>query len=58
LSIIHINETSKQANPATYEIQRDRDGYYFNYNGKRVTVNYDAKLDMLTLSSLGDYWRN
>jgi hypothetical protein len=32
LSIIHINETSKQANPATYEIQEDESGYYLSYN--------------------------
>jgi hypothetical protein len=58
LSIIHINETSKQASPSTYEIQRDKDGYYFSYIGKRIAVDYDARLDMLILSSLGDYLRN
>ena len=58
LSIIHINETSKQANPATYEIQEDENGYYISYNLKRITVGYDARLDSLNLASLGDYMRN
>jgi hypothetical protein len=58
LSIIHINETSKQVNTSTYEIQRDKGGYYFSYIGKRIAVDYDARLDMLILSSLGDYLRN
>lgn len=58
LSVIHMNETSKQASPATYEIQEDEDGYYINYNLKRTAISYDAKLDLLTLSTLGDYMRN
>lgn len=58
LSIIHINETSKQASPATYEIQEDEDGYFIIYNLKRTAICHDAKLDLLTLSALGDYMRN
>lgn len=58
LSIIHMNETSKQASPATYEIQEDEDGYFISYNLKRTAISYDAKLDFLTLSALGDYMRN
>jgi hypothetical protein len=58
LSLIHINETSKQANPATYEIQEDEDGYFISYNLKRLSIDYDARLDMLKLSLLGDYMRN
>ncbi len=58
LSIIHINETSKQASPATFEIQEDEDGLFINYNLKRTAISYDAKLDILNLSSLGDYLKN
>lgn len=58
LSVIHINETSQQANPATYEIQEDEDGFYINYNLKRASICYDKKLDILTISVLGDYIRN
>jgi len=58
LSIILINETSKQASPSTYEIQQDKSGYFINYNLKRIAVGYDARLDSLNLVSLGDYMRN
>ncbi len=53
-----MNEASKQASPATYEIQEDETGYFISYNLKRLNVGYDARLDMLKLSSLGDYMRN
>lgn len=58
LSIIHMNETSKQASPATYEIQKDENGYFILYNLKRLSVDYDTRLDMLKLLFLGDYMRN
>lgn len=58
LSVIHINETSRQASPSTYEIQEDEDGYFINYNLKRTAISYDPKQDVLNLSSLGDYLRN
>lgn len=58
LSIIHINETSRQASPATYEIQEDKNGFFINYNLKRASISYDKKLDILTVSTLGDYIRN
>jgi hypothetical protein len=58
LSIIHINETNGQARPATYEIQKDNTGYFICYSLKRVAVDYDAGLDILSLSSFGDYLRN
>jgi hypothetical protein len=58
LSVIHINETSQQASPATYEILEDEDGFYINYNLKRVSICYDKKMDILTISVLGDYIRN
>jgi len=58
LSVIHINETTRQAHPATYEIQKDKGGYYIVCNSKRIIVNYDARLDSLNLTSFGDYIRN
>lgn len=58
LSVIHINETSRQASPATYEIQEDKDGFFINYNLKRSAIRYDRTLDLLTLSAFGDYMRN
>ncbi|GHV00804.1 hypothetical protein FACS1894159_07340 [Bacteroidia bacterium] len=58
LSIIHINETTKQANPATYEIQEDESGYFTYCNLKRTIIDYDFKADTLNISSLGNYLRN
>ncbi len=58
LSVIHINETSRQASPVTYEIQEDEDGFFIYYNLKRSGISYDRQLDLLTLSALGDYMRN
>ena len=58
LSIIHMNETSRQASPATYEIQEDENGWFINYNLKRTAISYDTKLDLLTISALGGYMRN
>lgn len=58
LSVINMNETSKQATPVTYEIQEDEDGVFINYNLKRTAIGYDTKLDLLTISALGDYMRN
>lgn len=58
LSVIHINETSRQASPATYEIQEDEDGFFIYYNLKRTAISYDKKLDLLTLFTLGNYMRN
>lgn len=58
LSIIYMNETSKQASPATYEIQKDEECFFINYNLKRAAISYDMKLDILTISAFGDYMRN
>ena len=58
LSIIYINETTKQASPATYEIQEDEQGYFVYLNGKRASISYCQRLDMLTIATMGDYMRN
>lgn len=58
LSIIYISETTQQAQPATYEILSDEIGYYIFCDLKRVSVTYDSKTDLLTVSTLGNYMRN
>lgn len=58
LSIIHINETTQQAQPATYEILADEIGYYIFCDLKRVNIYFDKKSDLLILSTLGHYMRN
>ena len=58
LSIIYISETTKQASPATYEIQQDGSQYFITIASKRFYVDYDPAKDVLNISSLGDYLRN
>ena len=58
LSIIYVSETTKQASPATYEIQREGSQYFIATASKRLYVDYDPANDALCISSLGDYLRN
>ena len=58
LSIIYVSETSKQASPATYEIQQEDSQNYIATASKRLYVDYDPAKDILSISSLGDYLRN
>lgn len=58
LSVIYMNEATKQASPATYEIQEDEQGYFVYLNGKRTSIIYCQRLDMLTIATMGDYMRN
>lgn len=58
LSIIYVSETTKQALPATYEIQQDGSQYFIAIAPKRIYVDYDPAKDILRISSLGDYLRN
>ena len=58
LSIIYVSETTKQASPATYEIQQDGSQYFISIASKRLYIDYDSAKDILSISSLGDYLRN
>ena len=58
LSIIYVSETTKQASPATYEIQQDDSQYFISIASNRLYVDYDSVKDVLSISSLGDYLRN
>ena len=58
LSIIYVSETTKQASPATYEIQKEGSLYFITPVPKRIYIDYDSVKDVLNLSSLGDYLRS
>lgn len=58
LSIIYVSETTKQASPSTYEIQKDGSQYFIAPVLKRIYIDYDPGKDVLSISSLGDYLRN
>lgn len=56
--LYYVSETTKQASPATYEIQQDGSQYFIAIASKRLYVDYDSAKDILSISSLGDYLRN
>ena len=58
LSIIYVSETTQQASPATYEIQKEGNRYFIAPAPKRIYIYYDPVKDVLSISSLGDYLRN
>ncbi len=58
LSIIYVSETTKQASPATYVIQKEDSLYFIDPVPKRLYIDYDSAKDVLSISSLGDYLRN
>lgn len=58
LSIIYVSETTKQASPATYMIQKEDSRYFIDPVPKRFYIDYDPAKDILSISSLGDYLRN
>ena len=58
LSIIYVSETTKQASPVTYEIQKEGSLYFIAPAPQRIYIDYDPVKDVLNLSSLGDYLRN
>ena len=58
LSIIYVSESTKQASPATYEIQKEGSLYFIALMPKRIYIDYDPAKDVLNLSSLGNYLRN
>ncbi len=51
LLYIYISETTKQASPATYEIQRDGSQYFIAIASKRLYVDYDPAKDVLSLQN-------
>ncbi|WP_042370788.1 DUF3876 domain-containing protein [Bacteroides neonati] len=57
-SIIYVSETTRQASPATYEIQQDGSQYFIAAASKWLYVDYDPAKDVLSISSLGDYLRS
>ena len=58
LSIIYVSKTTKQASPATYEIQQDGSQYFITVASKRLYIDCDPAKDVLSISSLGGYLRN
>ena len=56
--ILHMNEHSKQASPAIFEVEQDEIGIFISPIKKRIVIKYDSLSDTLSLSNFGDYMRN
>ena len=56
--ILHMNEHSKQASPAVFELEQDEMGIFISPTKKRLEIKYDSQSDTLSLSNFGDYIRN
>ncbi|EIY49834.1 DUF3876 domain-containing protein [Bacteroides nordii] len=56
LSMLHVSDNG-QAQPATYEIQKDN-RYFIVEAFKRLYIGYDKVKDCLSISYYGDYLRN
>ena len=57
LSMLHVSDNG-QAQPATYEIQKEDSRYFIVSVFKRLYISYDAVKDSISLSYYGEYLRN
>lgn len=57
LSMLHISDNG-QAQPATYEIQKEDSRYFIVSAFKRLYIDYDKVKDSLSISYYGEYLRN
>lgn len=53
-----MNEHSKQASPAIFEVEQDEMGIFISPTKIRLEIKYDFLSDTLSLSNFGDYMRN
>ena len=57
LSMLHVSDNG-QAQPATYEIQKEDIRYFIVSAFKRLYIGYDRVKDSLSISYYGEYLRN
>ena len=57
LSMLHVSDNG-QAQPATYEIQKEDSRYFIVSAFKRLYIGYDKAKDSLSISYYGNYLRN
>lgn len=57
LSMLHVSDNG-QAQPATYEIQKEDNRYFIVSAFKRLYIGYDKIKDSLSISYYGEYLRN
>ena len=57
LSMLRVSDNG-QAQPATYEIQKEDNRYFVVEAFKRLYISYDAVKDSISISYYGEYLRN
>ena len=57
LSMLHVSDNG-QAQPATYEIQKEDNRYFIVSAFKWLYIGYDKVKDSLSISYYGEYLRN
>lgn len=57
LSMLHVSDNG-QAQPATYEIQKEDNRYFIVSAFKRLYIGYNKVKDSLSISYYGEYLRN
>lgn len=57
LSMLHVSDNG-QAQPATYEIQKEDNRYFVVSAFKRLYIGYNKVKDSLSISYYGEYLRN
>ena len=57
LSMLHVSDNG-QAQPATYEIQKEDSRYFIVSVFKQLYIGYDKVKDSLSISYYGEYLRN
>ena len=57
LSMLHVSDNG-QAQPATYEIQKEDSRYFIVSVFKQLYIGYDKAKDSLSISYYGNYLRN
>lgn len=55
--MLHVSDNG-QAQPATYEIQKEDSRYFIVSAFKRLYIGYDRVKDSLSISYYGEYLRN
>lgn len=53
--IIEMNENTRQAAVGEYELEKERDGYYFTSSLRRKRLEYNPKSDLLYIEGYGEY---
>lgn len=55
---VFINDLTNQATLSLYELEKDEKGFYLGVSVNYKRLSIDAKTPKITISGLGDYYKN